>query len=140
MVWAFHVVRYIEGRSTEEERMVIERIRERLFQEPFAEVVTRYSDCPENGGDLGYFPRGVMVEEFDAVVFSAPLDELTPVFETPLGFHVALVKDRKKEGVLTLNEVAPQISHILLRQKLDREIGNRLNALRKNATIRGLAR
>jgi hypothetical protein len=38
-----------------------------------------------------------------------------------------------------LNEVAPRISEILMLQKKDREIGRRLEALRKNASIQKVA-
>jgi hypothetical protein len=139
MVWASHLVRYVEGRSADGERLAAERMRERLVSgEQFVEVARRYSDCPENGGDLGYFSRGVMVEEFDAVIFAAPLNELTPVFETRFGFHIAFVHDRKKEGIRVCGEVAPQIAQILQRQKLDREVGARLDSLRKNARVHEL--
>jgi parvulin-like peptidyl-prolyl isomerase len=141
LVRASHVVRYLEGRNAEEERLAVERMRGRLLsQEPFAEVARQYSDCPENGGDLGYFSRGIMVEEFDAVVFATPLNEVTSVFETRFGFHVALVEDRKGEGIRTLNEVAPHISQVLMLQKKDREIGHRLDALRRKASITRVAR
>ena len=62
--------------------------------EPFAAVADRYSDCPGNGGDLGSFERGVMVEEFDKVVFAMKPGERSPIFRTPFGFHIAEVRSR----------------------------------------------
>ena len=42
--------------------------------EDFAEVAKAHSSCPSKaqGGDLGSFGPGMMVKEFDEVVFSAP--------------------------------------------------------------------
>jgi len=46
------------------------------------------------GGYLGEFTRGQMVPEFERVVFSIPIGEVSPVFETPFGFHIVLVEKR----------------------------------------------
>ena len=42
----------------------------------FDELVAKKSDCPENGGDLGFFPRGQMVAEFEDVVFDMEAGEV----------------------------------------------------------------
>jgi len=112
-----------------------EALRERVAGgEEFAEVA-KESDCPEHGGDLGYFGRGAMVEEFDEVVFAAPIGELTPVFPTRFGYHTAIVKDRKPEGIRALDEVRPEIEAMLLRQAQDAACGTLLAKLRKSAKI-----
>lgn len=43
--------------------------------EDFAEIAKQYSNCPsgQDGGALGEFGPGMMVPEFDKVVFSAPI-------------------------------------------------------------------
>jgi parvulin-like peptidyl-prolyl isomerase len=102
----------------------------------FRATAEQYSDCPEGRGDLGYFPRGVMVEEFDAIVFTCPVGELTEVFRTRFGYHVAIVWDRRPEGIRSFDEVRHEIEHALLRQRQDREVGSRLAALRARAVIR----
>lgn len=62
----------------------------------FAEMAKEYSSCPsgKNGGDLGSFGRGMMVPEFDAVVFSAPLNEVQGPVQTQFGFHLLEVTSR----------------------------------------------
>ena len=42
----------------------------------FADLAQQHSQCPsgKSGGDLGEFGPGMMVKEFDEVVFSAPVD------------------------------------------------------------------
>jgi len=61
----------------------------------FETVVAGYSDCPDKGGDLGYITRGRMVEEFEDVVFNLGVNEVSDVFRTRFGFHIAKLYDRK---------------------------------------------
>jgi parvulin-like peptidyl-prolyl isomerase len=114
----------------------LEHMRERVLRgDEFAVVAKEESDCPEHGGDLGYFASGAMVEEFDAVAFHSPIGELTPAFRTRFGFHTAIVKDRRPEGIRTLEEVEPEVETILLRQAQDAACGELLAKLRKSARI-----
>ena len=62
----------------------------------FAEAARQHSTCPSgrNGGDLGEFGRGMMVPEFDAVVFSAPINEVQGPVKTQFGYHLLEVTSR----------------------------------------------
>lgn len=62
----------------------------------FAEMARQYSACPSGaqGGDLGRFGRGMMVPEFDKVVFSAPLNEVQGPVKTQFGYHLLEVTCR----------------------------------------------
>ncbi len=64
--------------------------------EGFAEIARKYSTCPSgrNGGDLGEFGPGMMVREFDEVVFSAPLHEVQGPVKTQFGYHLLEVTER----------------------------------------------
>lgn len=136
-IHAAHLVRSKEGRDLEEIRAEMEAVRQRLLAgEEFAALAATCSDCPENGGDLGFFARGVMVEEFDAVVFNAPLHEVTAVFETRFGLHVAVVYERRPEGLMELAEIGGDIAEALYRGKQDQEVGRQLEVLRRKAVIR----
>lgn len=134
-----HIVRHFESALNSEAAYVrITELRERVAHgEAFATVAAQGSDCPETGGDLGWFARGVMVAAFDNEVFTAPVAELTPVFQTEFGFHFALVHDRKPAGVRSFDEVRPQLENSLWLRRQDAEIGRALNALRAKAVIEG---
>jgi parvulin-like peptidyl-prolyl isomerase len=102
----------------------------------FSALAAAQSDCPEQGGALGFIARGEMVPEFDEVVFHLPLNRPSPVFETRFGFHIAKVSQHRAAGVLPFSEAAPRISHALLNLAKERELESRLNSLRSQASIR----
>ncbi|RLD41791.1 MAG: peptidylprolyl isomerase [Bacteroidetes bacterium] len=64
--------------------------------EDFAAIAKEYSSCPskQQGGDLGEFGPGMMVPEFDQVVFSAPLNEVQGPVKTQFGYHLLEVTSR----------------------------------------------
>jgi len=62
----------------------------------FAAIAKEYSSCPSSrqGGDLGEFGPGMMVPEFDQVVFSAPLNEVQGPVKTQFGYHLLEITSR----------------------------------------------
>lgn len=62
----------------------------------FADVAKQHSKCPSgaSGGDLGEFGPGMMVKEFDEVVFSAPFNEVQGPVKTQFGYHLLEVTSR----------------------------------------------
>lgn len=63
----------------------------------FEEVAKELSQDPgsaQNGGDLGYFGKGMMVPEFESAVFSAKVGEVQKPVKTSFGYHIILVTDR----------------------------------------------
>ena len=64
--------------------------------EDFGDVAKKHSSCPSGaqGGDLGSFGPGMMVPEFDEVVFSANLGEVHGPVKTQFGFHLLEITSR----------------------------------------------
>jgi peptidyl-prolyl cis-trans isomerase C len=62
----------------------------------FAEVARNHSSCPSGseGGDLGEFGPGMMVKEFDDVVFSGDLNTVLGPVKTQFGYHLLEVTER----------------------------------------------
>jgi peptidyl-prolyl cis-trans isomerase C len=67
-----------------------------LAGEDFADVAKAHSNCPSKaqGGDLGQFGPGMMVKEFDEVVFSADVNSLQGPVKTQFGYHLLEVTNR----------------------------------------------
>ena len=87
----------------------------------FAELAKANSDCPskERGGDLGAFQRGQMVKPFEDAAFAQEVGKVGDIVETPFGYHLILVKEKKPATEATADAPAtPETvtaSHILLR-------------------------
>ena len=62
----------------------------------FAEVAKTHSTCPsgQQGGDLGEFGPGMMVKEFDDVVFSAEVNKVHGPVQTQFGYHLIEITSR----------------------------------------------
>ncbi len=62
----------------------------------FGAIAKEFSSCPSGaqGGDLGKFGPGMMVPEFDKVVFSAPVNEVQGPVKTQFGYHLLIVTSR----------------------------------------------
>jgi peptidyl-prolyl cis-trans isomerase SurA len=79
---------------------------ERVAKRESADSVSR-----EQGGDLGWNRRGVMVPEFEHWMFALHPGDLSPVVETVHGFHIIRV-DRVQPGEV-------KARHILVRPRID---------------------
>ncbi|KYF59877.1 hypothetical protein BE08_03375 [Sorangium cellulosum] len=79
-------------RSRDEARALAEQALKRAQQGArFEDLVAQYSDEPGaagRGGDLGRFPKGAMVREFEQALENVAVGALSGVVETPFGFHV----------------------------------------------------
>jgi foldase protein PrsA len=74
-------------------KLVLEKVK---AGEDFAELAAEYSKDPgsaANGGSLGYFQRGAMVPEFEAVAFALGVGEVSDIVESQFGFHIIKIED-----------------------------------------------
>jgi parvulin-like peptidyl-prolyl isomerase len=139
LIRASHIVKNVDESTTEEAALAaIREVQAQVNGDNFAELANQYSDCRGNGGDLGYFPRGQMVDEFDDVVFKLEPGQTSDVFRTPFGFHIARMVDRRPAGVRPLPEVKDEIEEMLYRQKLGRAVDDLLNRLQAKADIQNV--
>ncbi len=63
----------------------------------FGEVAKAKSLCPsgKNGGDLGWFGRGMMVKEFETAAFAMKVGEVSKPVKTQFGWHLIKVVETK---------------------------------------------
>lgn len=136
-VRAAHILKNVDEKASAEQALAaIRAVEERIRAgEAFESVADELSDCPGSGGDLGWFPRGQMVPEFDAVVFAMKPGEISPVFRTAFGFHIAKVNARADERMATFEEARPQIERLLLTEKHQKALERLCDYLRARATV-----
>jgi peptidyl-prolyl cis-trans isomerase C len=138
-----HILISTEDLSSEEEKAAarerIGAIRGRaLAGEDFAELASAYSEGPsrQEGGDLGYFPRGEMVEPFERAAFSVPVGDISGIIETRFGYHVLKVLDRRDEAIVPLSEeVEDRVRTYLLQQKSQQLVAGYVESLKEDAEI-----
>lgn len=88
----------------------------RLF---FEEAAKKYSSCPskEQGGDLGYFSRGMMVPEFEEAAFAMESGQVSDPVKSQFGYHIIKLYDKKESSIKSVDEVRDQIANQLMAQK-----------------------
>jgi peptidyl-prolyl cis-trans isomerase D len=75
----------------EEARKHAAAVRARITPTNFAEVAQQESQDPgsaQRGGDLGLFPRGAMVKEFDSAVAALKPGQVSSLVQSEFGYHI----------------------------------------------------
>ena len=65
----------------------------------FAELAGKYSQDPgsaKNGGELPWLQPGQTLKEFEDAAYALQPGEMSGVVQSPVGFHIILMKDRKQ--------------------------------------------
>jgi len=106
--------------------------------EDFAALAKAYSQGPSNvkGGDLGYFGRGQMVKPFEAAAFALKPGEVSGIVETRFGYHIIKVFDKKPPMAIPYEEARDRISQYLKNAKIQKQLNQYVDELKKNATIK----
>jgi peptidyl-prolyl cis-trans isomerase C len=87
--------------------------------EDFAKLAKENSDdtSKDQGGDLGFFPRGRMVPPFDEAAFRLKPGELSDVVTTQYGYHIIKLAERKDASMVPFEQVRPKVVEYLSIQK-----------------------
>lgn len=104
----------------EEARARIEAARKRLDQgETFEAVARDVSEGPssDQGGDLGWFGRGSMVQAFEDEAFSLEPGQVSSAVRTRFGLHLIKVEDKREAGYRPLEEVRSDIRERIAEDK-----------------------
>ncbi len=80
--------------------------------ESFEKLAKETSDDPgsaSNGGDLGFFSRGVMAPEFETAAFALEKGGRSGIVKTAFGFHIIEVTDIKPQHAKPFDEVRDEL-------------------------------
>ncbi len=69
-------------------------------------------------GDLGYFSKGMMIPEFADAVFVLKKGQLSKPIQTPFGWHVVLIQDKRMSTAPSYDEIKEQLRQMMLQDAL----------------------
>ncbi len=119
-------------------RARLEDIQQRLKKgEDFSELAKRFSEdsSASRGGDLGYFPKGVMVGPFEDAVFTLNSGEVSDIVETQFGYHIIQVLEKRPAGVVQERYAKDQIRAYLQQQNKRNVVDEEIQRLRTQSKI-----
>jgi len=137
LVHASHIVKHVDGRTDKKTayEAIVGAQMELAGGASFDEIANRQSDCPGQGGDLGWFPRGQMVEEFEDVVFNMKPGDVSEIFLTQFGYHIARLIERREAQPVPFDQVRDHIAGELRQQRQGEAIDAFVDKLKESATI-----
>lgn len=103
----------------------------------FGSVAEKYSESPDAnaGGDLGFFDGGTMPPEFDEVIFSLNMGEVSDIVKTPYGYQIFKLTGQREAHRVSFEEVKTSIEQMLKKQKRMFAIDLWMVELQNNAKI-----
>jgi len=119
MVKASHIL--IKG----DDKSKIDKIAKELSVKNFHKLAKKYTQDPsgkDNGGSLGYFPRGKMVPEFDKVVFSMKVGSISKPIKTQFGHHLILLASKKPATAISFDSAKIGIAKKILQRSKNKEL------------------
>ena len=110
------------------------------FPEKFEETARNQSESSEakKNGLMGYFERGSLPKEMENVVFSLKVNEISPVVESPYGYHIFKITRRRGKRTLYLSNAREEIKKKILAEKMRVAFAAFLKEVRVNAHIKVL--
>ncbi len=133
--------RHILVKTEAEANKIIEGLKGKqgeALKTAFIEDAKKFSTGPSGpkGGDLGSFPRGQMVPEFNDKVFSMEVGTITttPV-KTQFGYHIIYLEDKMSGKELGFDEVKSFIEQKLKMEKFKEAMEQKMKALQSSAKI-----
>lgn len=122
--------------QTQAIRQRAEQIRARAAAgEDFAQLAAQTTEEPggkERGGDLGWFGRGRMVAQFEEAALKMQPGQVSPVVETPFGYHVIKVEDRRQTPMAENRAAFRQQA---VQQQRQKAVGAYVDSLKKSSNL-----
>jgi peptidyl-prolyl cis-trans isomerase D len=101
----------------------------------FSSLAKEYSEDPgssKNGGELGFFSRGVMAKTFEETVFAMNSGDISDPVKTRFGWHIIQLMDVREQRGKTFSEAREEIRQALQTQEAEQqfyEVSERLTNL-----------
>jgi len=107
--------------------------------EDFMELVRKHSEKPEEEADLGWYKRGELMDEFELITFSMDVNEVSPVFATQWGMHIAKLTDRRPPEPRDFESVQEEIADRINGEIKEAKLNEYVEKLKSEADIQDTA-
>lgn len=141
-VRASHILVKVEANAKEEDKTKamekIKAVQQRVKKgEDFAALAKEVSDCPskEQGGDLNFFSKGMMVAPFENAAFSMDVGAVSDIVESQFGYHLIKVTEKKPAGIRPFEQVKAPVEQHLKAQKAGQLRAQYIEELKAKAKI-----
>lgn len=142
-VHARHILVQLPPNATEEQAEAARQKAQAVAEEArgagvdFAELAKKRSEGPSaaEGGDLGFFRRGVMLPEFERAAFKLPVGGVSDPVRTKFGWHVIKVEERRASAPRPFEEMKEELRDRLLRAQLEKYTEQYVQELRQAAIV-----
>lgn len=135
-----HVLIQSDALTTEDQaRAEAQRLHQQVISGSIslADVAREHSDDPgsrNQGGELGWVTPGQMVPEFEQMMESTPVGQVSPVFQTQFGYHFLLVEEQR-EADMSDELRQMRARQALQKQRFDEELQTWLQEKRAEAYV-----
>ncbi len=106
--------------------------------EDFPKLAKEYSQdtmSAQNGGDLGYFKKGDLVESLEFAVKDVQINEIVGPVESPGGYHIIKVLDKKDSKTGIPQSYSNEIRNTIYSQKAEEMLKTYLKNIKETAYI-----
>lgn len=142
-VHARHILVAVDPKATEEQVAAARKKAEGIASEArregmdFSALARARSEGPSaaDGGDLGWFKRGVMVQAFEKVAFNLKEGEVSEPVRTNFGWHILKVEERRSVAATSYEEMRPKLENKILQEKTDKFLEQYVAELKQKASI-----
>ena len=127
-----------KGVIDEAARAKIEGLRGRILKgENFEKLAREFSEDAnaKEGGAVGWMKRGTMLPAIEEPLFQMQAGGISPVLETPLGYHVFKVEEKKVSRTPPLEEVREKIRVVLYQEEARKRFKEWMEDLKRRAYI-----
>ncbi|MDP9119934.1 MAG: peptidylprolyl isomerase [Acidobacteriota bacterium] len=139
-----HILIKVDKTATEADKKKARQKAEQLLAQvkaggDFAKLATENSDDPGSkaqGGSLQNVTRNMTVEPFEKAAFALTKpNELSPVVESPFGYHIIQLVDRQPEGTVPFDQVKERITGFLKQKQTQEKVQARVQELRSKGKV-----